>query len=101
MSYEEWAFVLPYLTLCREDAIQREYPLRHVFNALRSIAKTGCHWRMLPNDLPQWAVVYQQMRRWIDARCFGTMVEDLRKLLRQYAGRKPQPTAMILNSRTL
>jgi transposase len=49
---EEWSFVAPYLALCREDAVQREYPLRSVFNALRYIAKTGCHWRMLPNDLP-------------------------------------------------
>jgi transposase len=101
VSDEEWTFVAPYLTLCREDAEQREYPLRQVFNALRYVAKTGCHWRMLPNDLPPWHVVYQQMRRWIDARCFETMVEDLRKLLRQYAGRKPQPSAMILDSRTL
>ena len=56
---------------------------------------------MLPNDLPPWYVVYQQMRRWIDARCFETMVEDLRILLREYAERKGQPTAMILDSRTL
>lgn len=91
----------PYLALCREDARQREYSLRAVFNALRYVAKTGCHWRMLPNDLPPWQVVYQQMRRWIDARCFETMVEDLRGLLREYAGRKAQPTAMILDSRTL
>ena len=101
VSDEEWAFVAPYLALCREDARQREYPLRTVFNALRYIAKTGCHWRMLPNDLPPWPVVYQQMRRWIEARCFETIVEDLRKLLREYAGRKPQPTAVILDSRTL
>jgi transposase len=33
-------------------------------------------------------VVYQQMRRWLDAGCFETMVEDLRKLLREFAGRK-------------
>ena len=98
---EEWSFVAPYLALCREDAGQREYPLRSVFNALRYIAKTGCHWRMLPNDLPPWPVVYQQMRRWMDARCFETMVEDLRTLLREYAGRKGQPTAVILDSRTL
>lgn len=98
---EEWAFVAPYLALCREDAMQRDYPLRTVFNAVRYVAKSGCPWRMLPNDLPPWYVVYQQMRRWIDARCFETMVEDLRKLLREYAGRKPQPTAMILDSRTL
>lgn len=98
---EEWAFVAPYLALCREDAGQREYPLRTVFNALRYMAKTGCHWRMLPNDQPPWPVVYQQMRRWIDARCFETMVEDLRILLREYAGRKGQPTAVVLDSRTL
>jgi transposase len=98
---EEWGFVAPYLALCREDAQQREYPLRAVFNALRYIAKTGCHWRMLPNDLPPWQVVYQQMRRWIDARCFETMVADLRLLLREYAERKGQPTAVILDSRTL
>jgi hypothetical protein len=29
------------------------------------------------------------------------MVEDLRSLLREFAGRKPRPTAMILDSRTL
>ena len=28
------------------------------------------------------------------------MVEDVRSLLRQFAGRKPNPTAVIANSRT-
>lgn len=28
------------------------------------------------------------------------MVEDVRSLLRQFAGRKPHPTAMIVDSRT-
>ena len=101
MADEEWAFVAPYLALCREDATQREYALREVFNGLRYIDKTGNQWRLMPHDLPPWYVVYQQMRRWMAARCFETMVEDLRKLLREYAGRKPQPTAMILDSRTL
>jgi transposase len=49
---EEWAIVAPYLALCREDAQQSEYFLQAVFNTLRCVAKTGCHWRMLPNDLP-------------------------------------------------
>jgi transposase len=98
---EEWAFVAPYLALCREDAGQRDYPLREVFNGLRYIVKTGNQWRLMPHDLPPWYVVYQQMRRWMAARCFETMVEDLRILLREYADRKAQPTAMILDSRTL
>lgn len=98
---EEWAFVAPYLALCREDSEQRDYPLRAVFNGLRYIVRTGSQWRYMPNDLPPWTVVYQQTQRWIRAQCFEIMVEDLRMLLREFSGRKAQPTAMILDSRTL
>jgi len=98
---EEWAFVASYLALCKEDAEQRNYTLRAVFNGLRYVVRTGCQWRYMPHDLPPWNVVYQQAQRWIRARCFETMVEDLRMLLREFAGRKAQPTAMILDSRTL
>jgi len=35
VSDEEWAFVAPYLALCNEDAPQRDYSLRAVFNVLR------------------------------------------------------------------
>ena len=101
VSDEEWAFVAPYLSLCKPDAAQRIYPLRDVFNAMRYVLKTGIHWRLMPHDLPPWPVVYQQMRRWLDAGCFPILVEDLRILLREFAGRKGQPTAMILDSRTL
>ena len=45
---EEWAFCAPYLTLMKEDAAQREYPLRAVFNALRWFVRAGCPWRLLP-----------------------------------------------------
>lgn len=101
VSDEEWAFVAPYLALCREDSEQRDYSLRAVLNGLRYIVRTGGQWRYMPNDLPPWPVVYQQTQRWIRARCFETMVEDLRMLLREFSGRKAQPTAMILDSRTL
>ena len=42
---EEWAFVAPYLALVREDAPQRQHPLRALFNALRYLGHTGCPWR--------------------------------------------------------
>ena len=38
---EEWAFVLPYLLLSREDSAHREHDLRAVFNGVRYIARTG------------------------------------------------------------
>ncbi len=41
VSDEEWAFVAPFLTLLPEDAGQRRYNLREVFNALRWIMPAG------------------------------------------------------------
>lgn len=98
---EEWAFVAPYLTLMREDAPQHEYSVREVFNGLRWIIRTGAQWRMMPNDLPPWATVYQQAQRWLKAGVFEAMVHDLRAVLRLAQGRGEQPSATIFDSRTL
>ena len=56
---------------------------------------------MLPHDFPPWEAVYQQTRRWIAAGVFEAMVHDLRALLRLGEGRNKEPTAAILDSRTL
>jgi transposase len=53
-SDDEWAFVAPSLTLLPEDAGQRTYGLREVFNGLRWIMRTGALWRMMPHNLPPW-----------------------------------------------
>src|SRR3984885_14065988 len=98
---EEWAFVAPYLALCREDAPQRTHSLRAVFNGLRYIVKSGMQWRMMRHDLPPWRVVYHQTHRWIRAGCFETIFEGLRSLLRELACRNAKPTAMVLDSRSL
>jgi transposase len=97
----EWEFVVPYLTLIREDAGQREHDLRDVFNALRWIVKTGAQWRYLPGDFPPWPAVYQQARRWLAAGCFEAIAHDLREILRLIAQRNPTPSAVILDARTV
>jgi len=101
VSEDEWNFVAPYLTLSRLDSPQRTHDLRAVFNAMRWLVRTGASWRMMPNDLPPWPAVFQQMQRWTRAGCFEALVHDLRVLLRVQGGRGAQPTAMILDSRTL
>ena len=106
VSNEEWAFVAPYLALIRQDAPQRSHGLREVFDALsdalRWIVRAGAPWRMLPHDyFPPWEAVYQQTQRWIDAGVFEAMVHDLRELLRLAQGRAPDPSAAVLDSRTL
>jgi transposase len=101
VSDEEWAFCAPYLTLMKEDAPQREHSLRELFNGLRWFVRAGCPWRMMPHDLPPWQAVQQQTQRWLRARCFENMAEDLRWVLRLTVGRADAPSAAILDSRTL
>lgn len=102
---DEWAFAAPYLTLVSEQALQRKHDLREVYNGLRWLVRTGAQWRMLPHDFPRWEgrreAVYQQTQRWLRAGCFEAMAHDLRLLLRLAAGRKGQPSAVILDARTV
>jgi len=101
VSDTEWAFLVPYLTLMRLDAPQRAHDLREVFNAIRYVVKTGCQWRMLPHDFPEWTVVYQQARRWVQAGVFEAIVHELRICLRILQDRQEQPSAAIMDARTL
>lgn len=98
---EEWEFCVSYLTLMREDAPQRDYTMRQIFNALRYMVRAGCPWRMMPNDLPPWSTVHQQTQRWIKAGCFEAMAHDLRRVLRLVADRNTFPTAAIIDARTV
>ena len=74
---------------------------RSVFDALRYVVRAGCPWRLLPNDLPSWQIVHQQATRWLEAGVFQDMVHDLRMILRLVAERPGEPTAAVLDARTM
>lgn len=101
VSDEEWSFAAPYLSLMTPDAPQRKHEVREVFDALRWLVRTGAAWRYLPGDFPPWAVVYQQTQRWLRAGVFETMAHDLRELVRLTQNRGRQPSAVVLDGRTL
>jgi transposase len=101
VSDDEWAFVAPYLSLMAQDAPQRKWPLRELFNGLRWMVRSGAPWRMMPGDLPPWEAVYQQTQRWIRWGCFEAIVHDLRELLRVAQGKTAQPSAAVLDGRTM
>ena len=98
---EEWALVAPYLILFPLDAGQRRLDLREVIKALRYVVRTGCPWRMQPNDLPPRSRVHQQVQRWFKAGCCEPIEHNLRMQLRLADGRTRHPSAAILDSRTL
>jgi transposase len=99
VSDEEWAFIAPYLTLLAADALQRGHDLRAVLNALGYLAHGGVPWRYRPHDFPPWPAAYRRARRWMDAGSFEAAVHGLRLLARAPKGRRPRPSAPILDAR--
>jgi transposase len=68
---------------------------------LSYIAKTGLQWRYLPENFPPYHAVYQQAQRRIRAGVLDAMAGDLRKLLPILENRASEPSAAILDGRTL
>src|SRR3954453_3448129 len=101
VSDEEWALAAPYLILLPETAGQRTHLLREAFDGLRYVVRHGIPWRAMPHDLPPWHAVYDQAMRWLRAGCFEMLAHDLRAVPRLAAGRGEEPSAAILDSRTL
>jgi transposase len=46
-----------------EEAPQRDYSLREVFNRLHWLVRAGASRRMIPHIFAPWRVIYQQTQR--------------------------------------
>jgi putative transposase len=58
LSDAEWEVVRPLLPGPRSSRGRpRRHSLRTILNAIFSVLRTGCAWRLLPKDLPAWQTV--------------------------------------------
>ena len=101
VSDAEWEFLLPCLTLMREDAPQRAHDMREVFNAILYINRSGCQWDMLPHDFPAKSTVYDHFVRWRDDGTWQRILDALRRAVRVAIGREPDPSAGSIDSQTV
>lgn len=74
---------------------------REVLNAIFYVNRTGCQWRPLPHDFPNWKSVYTVFWRWRKAGLWQQIHDALREQVRTQAGKKKSPTAAILDSQSV
>jgi len=79
----------------------RTYARRRIVEAILYVLRSGCAWRMLPHDFPPWKTVYQIFYRWRILGHWERIHDVLRRKVRQKAGKKPTPTAGIIDSQTV
>jgi len=75
--------------------------LREVFNGILYLVKTGCQWRLLPGDFPDWHLVYYYFLVWKRNGIIEVLQEALVEKTRLESGRKAQPTAGIIDAQSV
>lgn len=101
LTDEQWLILKPHLPGPKKRGAPRRVDLREIMNALVYVARTGCQWRMLPHDFPDWQVVYDYFRDWRDDGTWQRLNDVLRIEIRVGLGRKAEPSAAILDSQTV
>jgi transposase len=108
ISDARWALIEPTLTEWRKARLDRRptkapapTDLRDIFNAILYINRTGIAWKYLPHDFPPHGTVYAYYAAWRDEGIFAQLNYDLTGLARVKEGRKPEPTAAIIDTQSI
>lgn len=84
-------------------ARRRKYSLRLILNALLYLTKSGCQWRLLPNDFPPYPICFYYFRRWhADGRwaCLNKMLVEQDRQQSAPSG-QPSPSVAIVDAQSI
>jgi transposase len=101
LTDQEFALIAPSLPLPKKTGRPRSTPMREILDAIMYIASTGCPWRMLPNDFPPVSTVRYYFYGWRDDGIFEMISHLLVVMAREMLGRKPHPTAGVVDSQSI
>jgi len=80
---------------------KRKHPLRSIINGILYVTKGGIQWRMLPNDLPDWRLVYYYFRSLSQAGVVKLVHDALVVRCRHQAKREASPSLGLLDSQSV
>ena len=80
---------------------RRPIDRRRIINAILYVVRSGCQWRMLPRDFPNWNTVYGVFWRWRDDGTWQKIHDALRAKARRAVGKKSTPTVAIVDSQSI
>lgn len=97
----EWAILEPIVQPQGTMGRPAKLDLREILNALFYWERTGCQWRLIPTDFPNWTSVRYYFDKWTKDGTWLRINDALRRKVREQAGRAPEPTAGVLDSQSV
>jgi putative transposase len=97
LSDKEWSIVKPFLG----ESKKRRTDTRSVFNAILYLVKTGCQWRYLPKEYPNYQTVFYFFNSWKHRGVLEKIQLGLTRRVRKESGKNEEPTAAIIDSQSI
>ena len=97
----EWELLEPLIPAISPEAVIVVHERREIVNGILYVLRSGCPWRLLPNDLPAWGTVYHYFRKWRIEGIWDHVLETLRQRMRQQQGRDKEPSAAVIDSQSI
>jgi putative transposase len=97
----EWAILEPLIPPPKPGGHPRAVNIREVVNGIFYVLRGGIPWRSLPKDFPPWPTVYYYFWVWRREDLFERMNTLLREKERVRVGRKPTPSAGVMDSQSV
>jgi putative transposase len=97
---EQWEVIkklLPKVSKVGRPPLDR----RLILDAILYLNRTGCQWRYLPKDYPNWKSVYTIFWRWRRDGVWNSIHEALCRRVRKQVGKKPTPSVAIIDSQSI
>ena len=79
ISREQFEVIKPLLESARRKTSPRRVDLYEVFCAVLYLLRSGCQWRMLPDEFPKWRTVHSYFAIWSEPREGGSLLEQALK----------------------
>lgn len=101
LSDTQWEHLAPLIPPPKQGGRPRSVDIREIINAIFYVLDTGCKWRSLPHDYPEWKTVYYYLRAWRIDGTWKKIHDALREKVRLKAGREKEPSAGIIDSQSV
>ncbi|MFM2343530.1 MAG: hypothetical protein RLZZ210_138 [Pseudomonadota bacterium] len=77
ISVEKFEIIKSDLESIRKKTRPIEVDLHRIFCGLLYVLRSGCQWRMLPSEYPNWNTVYSYFSKWNNSKIGDKTILDI------------------------
>jgi putative transposase len=101
LTDKQWSIIERFFINENRGKHFQKHSKRELLNAVLYLNKTGCQWRLLPNDFPPYVTVWSFYSRAVKSGLWEKIMDTLVEKTRTSAGRSAKPSYSLIDSQSV